>query len=344
MTTTFDVAATISSVLWPLVVLVTLVVYRHKISSLIAGILSRVKKLEFAGVSLELAEVEELSTQWLVKSGGLDLRSLSAGLEVFESTKANILAQLDQPITGDYAVIDLGEGREWLSSRLLILSVLFDELRGLKAMVFVDSKDELTRRYLGWIDPKKLARILADRFPKLEAALSIARSIIDKPQQYLLPENNLWVTQMGLVSSQAGSELFKHFLFHIKPQLPPAIPPGEVNDWTPMQANPGFAEYAGMPNQPAPGGEWVELNGNRFYEYAQWVNRRSLEELLGEELDRSFVHREDLRGKSEQKKVRMVLLEEGDFVAIVKEENRFDRLVNRRTLMETAVAVYLQES
>lgn len=242
LTTTLDVAATIRAVLWPLVVLAVLLIYRHKLSSLLGGILTHVRKLEIAGVSLELAEVQELSTQWLVMGGNLDLRSSSTGLEMFESSGTNIFQQLDQPIIGDYAVIDLGEGKEWLSSRLHILSVLFEELRGLRALVFVDSQNELAKRYVGWIEPRKLGRILSSMYPKLEAAYSIARSNIDKPRQVALPPDNTWVTQMGLVSSQAGSDLFKQFLFHIKPQIPQVIPPGEVNDWIPMTANPGFLD------------------------------------------------------------------------------------------------------
>jgi hypothetical protein len=334
---------TISAVLWPLVVLLVLLVYRHKLSSLLGGILSQVKKLEVAGVSLEWAEVKELSTEWLVPGGDLDLRSSSAGLEVFESSGTNILAQLDQPFVGDYAAIDLGEGNKWLSSRLFILAVLFGELRGLKALVFVDAKEEAIKRYVGWIEPRLLVQALAFRHPKLQAAYSAARSFIDKPRQVLLPPSNTWVTQMGLVNSQAGSDLFKQFLFHLKPKAPIAIPANETGDWTPILANPGFSEYAAAPNQPTALNEWVELKGIRFYEYAQWMNRRNLQELLGERLNMAVVRRADINGKSESKKIRAVLLQEGDFVALVNEGNRFDRLVDRRALMERAVTANLAE-
>jgi hypothetical protein len=344
LTTTLDVAATISAVLWPLVALIVLLVYRHKLSDLIAGILSRVKKLEFAGVTLEWAEVKELSTEWLVPGGELDLRSSSAGLEVFESSGTNILTQLDQPFAGDYAVIDLGEGNEWLSSRLFILAVLFGELRGLKALVFVDAKEKVSKRFVGWTEPGTLVQALSIRYPRLQAAYSVARSMIDKPRQVFLPPNNVWVTQMGLVDSQAGMDLFKQFLFHLKPKDPGVIPPNEINDWTPMLANPGFSEYAGAPNLPTDLSEWVELKGIRFYEYAQWMNRRNLGELLGENLNMAVVDREEIKGKSESKKIRAVLLQDGNFVALIKDGDRFDRLVDRRALMERAVKANLAEN
>jgi hypothetical protein len=343
LTTNVDVAATISSVLWPVVILTVLLVYRHKLAILIGRILSRVKKVEFAGISLEWAEVKELSTGWLVPEGGLDLRSSQQGLEVFESSGANILAQLEQPLDGDYVVIDLGDGGEWLTSRLFILAVLFEGLRGVKALVFVDTKDGIAKHYVGWAEPKMLTRALAKRYPKFEAAYSAARAIIDKPHLVYLPQSNVPITQTGLLDSQAGSDLFKQFLFRLKPRSQPVIPLNEAADWTPMPSNPGFSEYAGKPNEPSDVREWVELNGIRFYEYAQWLNRTILGELLGENLHTAALNEARINGKPESVKIRAVLFLKGDLVALVKENERFDQLIDRRALMEEVLAANLAE-
>jgi len=48
--------------------------------------------------------------------------------------------------------------------------------------------------------------------------------------------------------------------------------------------------------------------------------------------------------KPDDMKIRRVLLEDGDFVALLGGGNRFDRLVDKRVLLERAVAVHLTES
>jgi hypothetical protein len=55
MNISLDIAATLSAVIWPLAVLIVLLAYRKKFPALVEGLASRVTKLEFAGVSLELA-------------------------------------------------------------------------------------------------------------------------------------------------------------------------------------------------------------------------------------------------------------------------------------------------
>ena len=51
MTIDLDIAATLSAVLWPIVVLAILLAYRQKIPALFERLASRVTKLKFAGVS-----------------------------------------------------------------------------------------------------------------------------------------------------------------------------------------------------------------------------------------------------------------------------------------------------
>src|SRR5262245_59986776 len=74
VTATLDIAAVISAVLWPLVVLVVLLMYRRKIPLWIKELSGRVTKLEFAGISLELAKATPFVPQWSGVAGALDLR------------------------------------------------------------------------------------------------------------------------------------------------------------------------------------------------------------------------------------------------------------------------------
>ena len=51
-----DIAPILAAITWPLTVLLILLVYRKKIPALMDGLAGRVSKLEFAGISLELAK------------------------------------------------------------------------------------------------------------------------------------------------------------------------------------------------------------------------------------------------------------------------------------------------
>jgi hypothetical protein len=54
MNITLDIAAALSAVIWPVIVLVILLAYRSRIPTLIEGLSSCVKKIEAVDVSLEL--------------------------------------------------------------------------------------------------------------------------------------------------------------------------------------------------------------------------------------------------------------------------------------------------
>jgi hypothetical protein len=64
MTIDLDIAAILSAILWPVVVLIILLAYRKRIPTLVEGMTSRVTKLEFAGISVELAVAKPFVPEW----------------------------------------------------------------------------------------------------------------------------------------------------------------------------------------------------------------------------------------------------------------------------------------
>ena len=60
-----DISAVLGTVIWPLIVVVAFTAFRRPLSELVSVLGQRTRKLSFAGVSLELAEVSEMKSQSL---------------------------------------------------------------------------------------------------------------------------------------------------------------------------------------------------------------------------------------------------------------------------------------
>lgn len=165
-----DIAAALSAVIWPIIVLVIFLAYRSKLPALVGGLASRVSKLEFAGVSLELAVAKPFVPEWSGSSTALDLRHKATAIQVNDSTARIFFSQLAAEDTGDYAEINLGAGGEWLTSRLFIMAIIFARMKGIECFVFVETAGSVRKRFVGWADPAKIRCALAKRYPWLEQA------------------------------------------------------------------------------------------------------------------------------------------------------------------------------
>src|SRR6266581_3381035 len=125
MTTTLDIAALVNAVAWPILLVVILLVYREAIPDIAKSLASRVSKLEFAGISIELAIAKPFVPDWSGSPTALDLRHKATSIQVTDSTAGTFLSQLAEEGTADYALVNLGNGQEWLTSRLFIMSIVY---------------------------------------------------------------------------------------------------------------------------------------------------------------------------------------------------------------------------
>ena len=107
-----------------------------------------------------------------------------------------MLEQAQSTLPADFAVINLGSGQEWITSRLFIAAVMLERMRGVKVFVFLESTPGTTRRFVA-VAPLSLVRwSLAQRFPWLEAAWVRAYLSVfpGSPQgDTTLPENAAWL-------------------------------------------------------------------------------------------------------------------------------------------------------
>jgi hypothetical protein len=165
------VVEVIKAVAWPLVAAFALYLLRHPIVELAGEIARRARKVSAFDVSVELAALPELRTSWSV--GPDDVRQLTSA-NIFDSPSDSLFQELLRPTQADYAIVDIGAGRAWLTSRLFIFALILSEATGLRAFVFLESAAGIRRRFLGVATAVDVRRRLGMRYPWLEEAYARA--------------------------------------------------------------------------------------------------------------------------------------------------------------------------
>jgi hypothetical protein len=306
-----DVAATLGAVIWPIIVLVILLAYRTRIPALFEGLASRVNKIEVAGVSLELAVAKPFVPEWSGSSTAFDLRHKATAIQVNDSTAGTFLTQLRDAGTGDYAEINLGTGREWLTSRLFIMAIVFSRMKNIRCFVFVETSGSVRKQFVGWAEPEKIRWAMAKRFPWLERAYAEAYAAVISQRNAVVVSNS---GRLGYPHAPGdpgtGIELLKEFLQRVQRPYPPAPLPAEEDQWTVVDA------------------------ASNTQEHSSWINAEELERLLGNDCNTAVVQASELRSKNAAGPLKAFLAVPAQFVAVVREDQRFEYLVLRDVLVE----------
>jgi hypothetical protein len=316
---TLDLAALIAALVWPVVVVFALSKYRQPITDLSNAALQRGFNVGLGGFSLEIPGVHELMPRWSGKDMEIDLRRPIPSAEVTDSTAQAFITQLEEGGPADYAALDLGEGREWLSSRLFIMSILLRRMRNLQVFVFVKAAAGVQRRLIGVAELEKVRWAIAQRDFYLEEAFAHAYSrLFSKFGAFDVVSRNGRLESRGPPPGNPWPAvlLLQFFLANIQAQARPA---GEdEQEWVPLTPI-GPATAA-----PAPS-----------FEHAQWLDGAGLEKLLGRDvLNTSRLSSSDLYGRDELEEVRLVLAQPGPYIAVTDADGRFERLIERQAVME----------
>lgn len=311
MTTTLDIAALIGALVWPAVIIAVLLLYRDQIPVAANWLASRIRKLEFAGVSLELAVARPFTPD--LSAGEFDLRHNAAVIQIAGSGAPTILSQLAEDDNGDYAEINLGTGNEWLTSRLFILAILFARMKGIKCFVFVETSGTVRRHFVGWAQPEKIRWALAKQHPWLEQAYAEAYSTVIS--------NSLIVTNEGGLGYQhsrrnlgPSTSLFREFLQRVQALPTPAPITPESDNWVRLDTK-------GAPAL-AP-----------TYEHAHWISSETLEQILGADLKTSTIRASEVRAKNPTEQMRAILSLPDRYVPVTTEEQRFEYLIDRSVVL-----------
>jgi hypothetical protein len=304
-----DVAGIIQVIAWPLMLFILAVVFRRQLSGIFSYAASHLKSVSIAGVSIELTEQ---TAQSMVQVGGMAVDVRHAGTEdsVNDSTLRSFYAQIEATSALELAVVDLGQGHEWLTSRLYILSVILRRMRGLKAIVFVDNANNSHGRFIGICPSAVLRWRLANEFPKYEEALAsgeMRAAVAQTP----VPKAFIDGDDGHFAYRDRAADLLKGFLAGVQSPVPPAQ---QAELWQSLEV---------QPTSPP------------VFEYAKWIDTPLIEKLLEGALDNVAVPLTQFQFANREARLRIVFDHRGTWVPLVRADGRFHGWIDRRIVVET---------
>ena len=311
------VPAVLQFAVWPLVVLVIAVLYRQSFRTLIAGLIGRLRSISVAGVTIEL--VPDTGQSMFAGAGAVDIRRAGTEQNVDDSTLRGFYEQLSLPGNVEFAVVDLGTGRSWLSSRLYILSVILVRMRALRALVFVEQRNDQPGRFVGVCSAAEVRWRLASRFPRYEAALALGETRAwfgAAAPTSTSPLAATIATDWGTFgSSNQAAELLKGFLTAIQSPVRPPIGPESWEELTRDSPPPGMSPT--------------------FFEHAEWLTTSLIEQIFDGLLDPVAISIDAWQLADMAARSRLVLEHQAPWLAIVRDGGRFHGLLSRGSALES---------
>jgi len=306
-----DIAGIAQVIVWPLILLVIALAFRKAIAAFLTGAASRIKTLSVAGVSIELAgQPAELH---FLRDAAVDIRHAGTDNDVNDSTLRSFYEQIGSRVPLEFAVVDLEEGREWLTSRLYILSVILKRMRSMQAVVFVDTAKDVRGHFVGMCASDIVRWRLARAYPKLEVALAAGESRawsqlagMGGPLQAPAPIDN---DQGRFADSNNAAELLRGFLAAIQAPAPP-------------------------PNDPGP---WEQLPQG-IVERAQWLDAPLTEKLLAGALDVEAMPFDAFQLADRSTRARVVVEHRGSWLPLVRADGRFHGMIDRTRVVQSLAA------
>ncbi|HTV16004.1 MAG TPA: hypothetical protein VME68_14885 [Acidobacteriaceae bacterium] len=284
-----DFVLLVQVVAWPILIAAALIVFHNPLVEFLRDLGKRASKISAFHVEIELHPLAEAPVATL----SADIQALQPA-ESFSSNMTALLEQIrsDRPV--DYAVIDLGDGDRWLTSRIFLFSILLSRMRGLRSFVFVANGQDQSRRFIGTADPKAVRWSIARQCPWLELAYADA---YNAALATLLPGSPAIVSSNGALDSWPATQLVQNFLRNIQAPVPP--------DAT-----------------------WIDLSSSPpKYEHARWIGASDAESMFATVFERSWVVSSSDKPKADV--LTAVFRSSGRFVALVEPDRRFLQLVDR---------------
>jgi len=296
ITQLFDILA------WPLVVAVALIAWHKPLGVFLSGLSGRLTKFSAFDISIELAELPAPPAPWsdprfpessLLTTGELSSTSL---MTLFNLATPQVPAgMLEGQAAWEYLVVDIKDGRFWLISRLFIFTVFLQALRGVRCLVFVETKGECRRRLIGLASPDDARTALGKAYPWLESALFNA----------MRTRGVQWLHR-GLDADLAGQVIHA---FIEDPEMRMTVAPATPDEWTQLGTQP-------------------------IWEHTQWLMLETADTLLRKwfcEWDAS--HYTDLPEASAETRCKALLRRQSPFVALVNSRGEFKALLDRQKLV-----------
>lgn len=292
----------LSAFAWPLVTLVILYLYREPLGKFLITISARATEIGIGSwATIKLPEVKE-STNTPVDV----IREIETN-KWQESSTQWFTEFSASTAPSEYALIDLGEGNQWITSRLFIFAVILQRMKALKCIVFARALPSGGRRFIGCASPDNVRWSLAANQPWLEAAFALAYSQAVVGAAPVIPPVVAPVTRVdGSIEPLVAQQIVSTFIASLKDYSSPAI----------------------VKQDPL---NWISLKSGT--EHATWLTEIEVRRLLGSYLWRDAVKaRTDDSPEQKRLEVKAVVHKSDPYVAILKDD-QYKSLVNRIALL-----------
>jgi hypothetical protein len=307
-----DIADLVSAIVWPAVIIGVLWFLRVPIRAFADRISTSAEGVNIGaqGLSIQLgAAVTHVPAETDTALAGV--RRPEQAPAVVDSAALTMFAQLNLEAPAPYLAVDLGSGREWLTSRLFIFAILLRAMRQTRVLVFVETAGDVRGRFVGLAACERVRWSLAHACPWLERAFARAynEAVPSPPAGH---DRAFVVDNRGRLEQSVAHEIATKFVFAVQQNAPPAA------------------------TQPPPA-DWVveQRGGSVFAEHASWLSGGDLEKLLGDALHRFAYVREDTSGEPADAARAALPARDEDLVALVDDQHRFRELiVDRREALE----------
>jgi hypothetical protein len=291
-----DIVALITGLAYPAIILIAILVFRIPLVEFLSRAGAKVKKISVGVFSIELAEARQMETKWTTPNLA-DVRKPTPSDE-FSSSAGDLMTQIRNGDPADYAIINLGDGNKWLSSRIYIFSIILERMRGIRCFVFIENINSTRRRFVGLVHPSHVRWALAHQFPWFES------SFVQSCAQSCFGIVNL---PTGVIEPTEATNLVHNYLEKIQQQVEP------VTDLD----------------------EWIRIGNKQRWEHGRYVNGGDIEQYLSKYLlESSVVINQSM---TSEEIMQIALTQDGAFVALLNEEKRFQRLLDRQVLLDATV-------
>jgi hypothetical protein len=315
----------VKSLAWPVILALALYFFRKPVARLLEGLgKQRITALSVLDVKLEFAASMESKQAW----SDLPIDDSLFGGYVDGTTVNDLFDRINDDTAWTYMIVDIEHGKKWLLSRLFLFTAILQQMGFLKCVVFVESRNGCSRRFLGTATPEHVYAGLSKKYERF--ALALKRSYLD----HYVQQNAALETPSPNGKSESTPTL--------KPALKSAV---ALNEGLPKGAAGkivnGFMknEEIQKPHTDNPlEGEWVKIKQTKdetTWEHTKWLDTDSFrKDLLEALVDHSPSYMEDDPDVSKEKRIRRLLRRDVRYVALVNKQREFLRLFDREPLVK----------
>ena len=286
----WDKATALSEkLIWPITIGAILFAFRKPLKRFVEEIGNRGGEISIGaiGIKLPVAEKASISGDDLLFFKTADPTTIAN-----DSAKTTLLKMLRDPSPREYVVINLGTGKEWLSSRLFIFALMLQRMKAIHCVVFLEGS---VPKFLAAATPDAIRWSIAETQPWLERAY--ANAYVSSIPIYM-PGDSFVRSRCGAVDPEVADTLIRNYIQLI------CLPGSEI---------PPVGDES----------EWVTLKN--AMEHGSWLSGKHVQNIIGEALCTDVIQESNDRGNE----ARALLQCTAPYVARLKSTGEFLSLVDR---------------